>query len=118
MAWMSGREIKIYILVVGSVTLVALSITLAVMLPGYIRYNKNKVQSTLTIQDKIDMSRFIIPESYMKLRDPGWIPFRADKGRWTSADIEPFWQDPEILILEYLEVQNESLINELYEDIP
>lgn len=118
MAWMSAREIKIYLLVVGGITLVALLITLVVMLPGYIRYTKSKVQSTLTIENKIDMSRFIIPESYMQLRDKSWIPFRPDKERWASADIDPFWQDPEILILEYLEKQNENLINELFKDIP
>lgn len=118
MAWMSVREIKIYLLVVGSVALAALFITLAVMLPGYIRYNRSKIQSTVTNNKKIDMSRFIIPESYMQLRDSDWIPFRSDKERWNSVDTEPFWEDPEILILEYLEKQNENLINELFKDIP
>ena len=118
MAWMSSREIKIYLLVVGGITLVALLITLAVMLPGYIRYTRIKAQSALTVENKIDMSQFIIPESYKQLRDSSWIPFRSDKERWTSVDIEPFWQDPETLILEYLEQQNEDLINELFKDIP
>lgn len=118
MAWMSSREIKIYLLVVGGITLVALLITLAVMLPAYIRYNKSKVQSTVTDSKKIDMSRFVIPESYKQLRDSDWIPFRPDKERWASVDIEPFWVDPEILIIEYLEKQNEKLVNELFKDNP
>ena len=118
MAWMSGREIKIYLLVVSIVTLAALLITLIVMLPGYIRYSRSKIQTDLKVEKQIDMSRFIIPESYMKLRDESWIPFRADKERWTSVDSGPYWQDPETLILEYLEKQNENLINDLFKDIP
>ena len=118
MPWISSRELKIYLLVVGVVTLVALFITLVVMLPGYIRYSRSKIETDHIAEKQIDMSRFIIPESYMKLRDENWIPFRPDKDRWTSNDTGPYWQDPEQLILEYLEKQNEKLIDELFKDIP
>lgn len=118
MAWMSERELKIYLTAVGILTLIALLITLIVLLPGYIRYHKSSIQTVQTNENKIDMSRFIIPESYMQFREDSWLPFRPDKERWTSAEIEPYWQDPEKLILDYLEKQNEKLINELLKDIP
>jgi hypothetical protein len=118
MPWISSRELKIYLLVVGIVTFVALFITIVVMLPGYIRYSRSIKDSGHIVEKQIDKSRFIIPESYMKFRDENWIPFRPDKERWTSIDTGPYWEDPEILILEYLEKQNENLINELFEDIP
>ena len=118
MAWMSERELKIYLAAVGILTLIALIITLIVLLPGYIRYHRSSIQTNLTIENKIDMSRFIIPESYMQFREDSWLPFRSDKERWTSAEIEPYWQDPKKLILDYLEKQNENLINDLFKDIP
>ncbi len=118
MAWMSSRGMKIYLLAVGAVTLLAFFVTLGVMLPGYIKYRKSRVSSTLASTKKIDMSRFFIPESYKHLRDESWQPFRPDKKLWTSDDIKPYWQDPEVLILEYLEKQNENLINDLFKDIP
>lgn len=115
---LSSRELKIYLLVVGIIGLAALFITLVVMLPGYIRYNRSQTEADKIVEKQIDMSRFIIPESYMKFRDENWIPFRPDKERWTSIDTGPYWQDPEKLILEYLEIQNEKLIDELFKDIP
>ncbi len=115
---LSSRELKIYLLVVGVIALAALLITLVVMLPGYIRYNRRQAEADKIVEKQIDMSRFIIPESYMKFRDANWIPFRPDKDHWVSIDTGPYWQDPEILILEYLEKQNENLINELFKDIP
>ena len=118
MPLMSRKETKIYLLVVGFTTLGALLITLIVMLPGYIRYSRSKIQTGHSVEKQIDMSRFIIPESYRKLRNEDWIPFRSDKEQWTSSDIEPYWQDPKILILEYLEKQNENLINDIFKDIP
>lgn len=118
MEWISGRELKIYLLVVGIAAFIALFITLIVMLPGYIRYNKSRTQTNLTVENRIDMSRFIIPESYMQFREDSWQPFRPDKERWTSSEIEPYWQDPKTLILEYLEKQNEKLIDDLFKDIP
>lgn len=118
MSWISNRELKIYLFVVGVVTLAALFITIAVMLPGYIRYRRSKIETEYIADKQVDMSRFVIPESYMKFRDEKWIPFRPDKELWTSIDTGPYWQDPEILILEYLEEQNEKLINELFKDIP
>ncbi len=118
MEWINSRGIKIYFLAVGAITLLVFLITIGVMLPGYIKYRKSNVSSTLVSNKKIDMSRFLIPESYKHLRDESWQPFRPDKERWTNDDIRPYWQDPEALILEYLGKQNEKLINDLYKDIP
>ncbi|MCK5674380.1 MAG: hypothetical protein KAH95_13450 [Spirochaetales bacterium] len=118
MRWLSNKELKIYLLVVGAVTLVALLITLISLLPGYLRYNKSMKQSDNIIVNAIDISKFKIPESYKKLSINGWAHFLPDKEKWTWSDIEPYWQDPEELIINYLEEQNEKLIDDIFKDIP
>jgi len=118
MGWISRKELKIYFLVVSFVTVAALLITLAILLPDYIRYSKVEKQS-IPIPDKtIDMSRFVIPESYKHLLEDKWIPFRPDRDKWTEEEIKKYWQDPKEAILEYLEKENEILIDELFKEIP
>lgn len=118
MTWISKKELKIYLLIVGSVTLVALLITLISLLPGYLRYTKSMKKNDQTIENAIDLSKFMIPESYKKLYENSWAHFLPDKDRWSWSDIEPYWQDPEEIIINYLEEQNETLINEIFKDIP
>jgi len=118
MSWLSSRELKIYLLVVGSITVLALLIVLIVLLPGYISYNKSITQSNLIPDNKIDMSKFIIPESYKKLWDNSWAHFWVDKEQWSLSDVEPYWNDPKTIILQYLEEQNEKLVNDIFKDIP
>ena len=118
MTWINNRELKIYLLVVGAVALIALLITFIVLLPGYIRYNKSIVQNTQIPENSIDMSKFMIPESYKKIWESSWAYFIEDKDKWSSADIEPYWNDPKELVLKYLEEQNENYIDEIFKDIP
>ena len=118
MTWLSTREFKIYLIVVGSLTLIALLITLIALLPGYISYNKNMTQKTLLVESSFDMSKFIVPESYKILYENNWAHFLPDKDKWTWSDMEPYWQDPKELILEYLEEQNEIIINDIFKNIP
>ena len=119
MGWIGSREFKIYLVVVGAVAFLALSVTIGVMLPGYIRYTKTqKDQTTVESHSSVDIAEFIIPESYKKAWDYSVIPFREDRDHWTEEDISEFWQDPKGPILEYLEKENENLINEMFKDIP
>ena len=118
MTWISNRELKIYFLVVGAVALAALLITIIVLLPGYIRYNKSIVQNTQMPDKSINMSKFMIPESYKKNWESSWVFFIEDKDKWSSADIEPYWKDPKELVLKYLKEQNEIYIDEIFKDIP
>ena len=118
MIWISNRELKIYIIVVGALALLALLITLIFLLPGYIRYNKSMSQSKHVTEKSIDMSRFIIPESYKSLRENTWAHFLPDRDKWTWSDIEPYWQDPEEIVLDYLEKNNEKYINDIFKAIP
>ncbi len=118
MTWISSRELKIYLIVVGVLTLVSLLITLIFLLPGYIRYNRTMVQSDQVMEKTIDISKFMIPDSYTKLYENSWDHFLSDKEKWSWSDIEPYWQDPKELILDYLEEQNEKIINDIFKDIP
>ena len=61
MAWISKRELKIYLFIVGALTLVAMLITLISLLPGYIRYNKSIIKNELSLEKTIDISKFQIP---------------------------------------------------------
>ena len=118
MLGLSANELKIYLLIVGGITVLALAITFIVLLPGYIRYNKSKLIEEQPVIDSIDMSLFKIPESYKQLREDKFVPFLPDKDYWSKEDIDPYWKDPEQLILEYLDKQNENYINELFKNIP
>jgi len=118
MLGLSAAELKIYLLIVGGITVLALVITFIVFLPGYIRYNNSKLTAEQSVVDSIDMSLFKIPESYKKLREDKFIPFLPDKDHWSKEDVDPYWKDPEQLILEYLDEQNENYINELFKNIP
>ena len=105
MTWISNKELKIYLIVVGAVTLVALLITLISLLPGYLRYKKSMNLNDVTVEKVIDITKFMIPESYKKLRNNSWDFFLPDKDRWTWSDIEQYWQDPEELILINLDAE-------------
>lgn len=118
MAWLSKKELKIYFLVVGAITLVALLITLIILIPGYIRYNRSMIEINKPIEETVDISKFMIPVSYKTLRENSWVHFLPDKDKWSWVDIEPYWQDPEEIILKYLEEQNENLISDIFKDIP
>jgi len=118
MVWLSKKELKVYLLVVGGISLAALLITFILLLPGYIRYNKKMVEIKKPVEDAIDISKFMIPPSYKKLRESSWIHFLPDKDKWTWGDIEPYWQDPKEIIIDYLEEQNENLISDIFKNIP
>ena len=118
MEFLSPGQLKIYLFIVGAVTLLALLITLVVMVPGYLQNNRAATVAEKLMEVETDMTRFIIPESYKHLREDRWMPFRAQRNRWSWEEIEPYWQDPEKLILKYLEGRNEDLIDEIFKDIP
>ena len=118
MAWISPREFKIYILVVGILSLVALLITLIVLLPGYLRYHKSAIEKKIVSNTTVDMSKFIVPESFKEFHEISWAHLYPDKVKWSWTDIEPYWQAPKELILEYLKEQNESVIDDIFKDIP
>jgi len=118
MLGLSVNELKIYLLVVGGLTVLALTITVIVLLPGYISYNKVKISDDQPAEVPIDMSLFKIPESYKQLRENEFVPFLPDKDNWSEEDVAPYWKDPKQLILEYLDKQNENYINEIFKTIP
>lgn len=118
MLGISRRELRIYLIVVGSITLVALLITLIFLLPGYISYHRTMTLGDQTEEEAIDMSKFMIPDSYKRLYKNSWDHFLPDKEKWTWSDIDPYWHDPREMILDYLEKQNENIIDDIFKDIP
>jgi len=118
MLGLNANELKIYLLIVGGLTVLSLIITFIVLLPPYIRYNKAKLIDEQPVIDSIDMSLFKIPESYKQLREEKFVPFLPDKEYWSKEDIDPYWKDPKQLILKYLDKQNENYINEIFKKIP
>ncbi len=118
MLGLSASELKVYLLIVGVIAVLALAVTVIVFLPGYIRYNNSKLMDEKPVIDSIDMSLFKIPESYKHLREDKFVPFLPDKDRWSKEDIDPYWKNPEQLVLKYLDKQNENYINELFKNIP
>lgn len=114
MGFITGKEIKIYSLIVGSITLVAVIITLIILLPGYLRY---QTSTKKTLQKKIDTSKIIselkIPEEYSQLLDQNWIHYYQPDTPWTREDSKPYWVDPKKMALKYLDAKNSKMIKDM-----
>ncbi len=118
MGWISRKELKIYLVAVASLTLAALLVTLLVLLPDYLRYSKLEKESIEEPERNMDISEFAVPETWKHLVEDKWIPYRKDREKWTREEVEKYWQDPKDAILNYLEKENEIVIDELFKDIP
>jgi len=114
MGFITGKEFKIYSLIVGSIALIAVIITLVIFLPGYFRY---QTATKKTLQKKIDTTHLIselkIPKEYSQLLDGNWIHYYQPGAPWTRKDSKPYWVDPKKMALKYLDAKNTKMIKEM-----
>lgn len=130
MAFLTGRELRIYVLIVAILTIIALSVTLVVMTvrnrPRSSSEQETELvreQSSAGLESFLDPSEDVvqkirIPDEYTHLYDRQWKPFRPVYERWTQEMTEPYWIDPEELVQEELEKQSDLEIARFFEDVP
>jgi hypothetical protein len=130
MAFLTGRELRIYVLIVVILTIIALAITLTVMtVRNRPRASSEKgpelalEQSSPGLETFLDPSEDLvqkiqIPDEYTRLYDREWRPFRPVHERWTREMTAPYWIDPQELVQEELEKQTDHEISRFFEGVP
>ncbi len=103
-----------YFIIVGLVAAIAVSITVIIMLPGYLtqkRADKVSVQKKIK---KIDLlSAYKIPEEYSTLIHEQWKHFYVPVKKWKDEDIAKYWIDPNVMALQFLEKKNNTLVENI-----
>ncbi len=130
MAFLTGKELRIYVLIVAILTLIALSVTLVVMTvrnrPHASREQDVELETedySTGLQSFLDPSADVvqkirIPGEYTRLYEREWRPFRPLHERWSREMTDPYWIDPQELVKEELEKQSDLEIARFFEDVP
>lgn len=114
MAFITTRELKIYLVIVGLVAVLAVFITLLILLPGYFQHNKIEKTDGVMEADYSDvLSEFRVPGPYSKLLNEDWKRFYIPEGEWPEEKVKEYWINPENMILEYLDEKNTELIEDI-----
>jgi len=117
MGFMSSSELKLYLLVVGVAALIAFSITLVIMLPGYLDFVKHDKQSAVQKKSRtaVEYGDFLVPGEYSRITGGKLYSYYDSKNRWGKDEIGKYWVDPEKMILKYLDMKNSSAIEDMLE---
>ena len=130
MAFLNAKEAKLYGLVVGGVTLLALLGTLVFMLfsrnpepASQPRSSRAASPAGAELLGEVRPSdgvvqKIRVPAEYTQLYREQWYPFREVHSSWNRAQIEKFWQDPRTLVREVLQKQSDREVEEFFEGIP
>jgi len=130
MAFLTGKELRIYVLIVAILTVIALSVTLVVMtVRNRPRASREQEVELAREQNPPGLKTFLdpaedvlqkirIPGEYTRLYDKEWRPFRPVHERWTREMTDPYWIDPQELVKEELEKQSDNEIARFFEDVP
>ncbi len=115
MGFMSSSELKIYLLVVGAAAVIAFSVTLIVMLPGYRDSVKRDKQSAAQKKSRtaVEYGDFLVPGEYAKITGGRLYSYYDYKNRWGKEEVDKYWADPEKMILKYLDRRNSSAIEDM-----
>ena len=115
MGFMSSSELKIYLLVVGAAAVIAFSITLVVMLPGYLDSVKHDKQSAVQQKSRtaVEYGDFLVPGEYSRITGGRLYSYYDSKNSWGKDEIGRYWADPEKMILKYLDRKNSSVIEDM-----
>jgi len=130
MAILTEKELKVYLLALGGLTLAALVITILVMAlkgdgdvssagegPAVQEYVP--ADATRFLNPEVDvLDKVRIPEEYTRLYEKDWKPFRPMYERWTQTMTAPYWIDPQTLVREEMEKQSDREIMQFFEDVP
>ena len=112
------NELKIIAIITAAISIIAVLITFAVMLP---RRGRDPVDSDFGNQAVIflpDVSDLEIPDDFTLVGSDSWIYSRERPKRWTENQIGKFWIEPAEISLEILTAETDAMIQQLMEKIP
>ncbi|MFO7849431.1 MAG: hypothetical protein R6V67_05690 [Spirochaetia bacterium] len=132
MAFLTARQLKLYLSGVGLVTLLALLVTVLIMLLGGRTDSPDEgardegSRGGEASAEEVDIfsseerivSQIEVPEEYKAVFEARWKPFRPVYDSWSKEQIEPFWIDPKKIIEEQLKKESSKAVNSFLEELP
>lgn len=127
MAFLTARELKLYLMGVGFLTLIALLVTALIMLlggGGDTRSSEDAEATRVTreaevfaTEDRL-VSRMEVPAEYRSLFEADWKPFREIHESWSRAQIAPYWIEPEKIVEQQLKKESDEAVESFLEELP
>lgn len=112
---------KLYFIIVGSVTVLALVVTIIVLTVSSggnpIRDN-NYTAGEYISSVKLSLDDFILPEEVLGEQYSLWYPHWDKKRKWTKEDIEPYWVNPGEIGVDILSKKNYELLQSILDPAP
>ncbi len=112
----SQRELKLYLLIVGITTLIAVTIALIVVLVQRQPSGNEQLLSAerMRAEGEVDTTEIMIPNNFREIWKEKWYPYRETLESWSWEQVEPYWTPPEELLLEYLEEKNRNAMRKIF----
>jgi len=125
MAFLSGRGIRAYLLIVGVLGILAvLGTVVFFLLQDGRRGAETEAPGPMPEYDSLlDPSArvtvdLVVPEEMALLKNPSWRHYRERMDRWSQQQIAPFWSEPEDLIRETLVERTDEEVGNFFKDVP
>lgn len=129
MAFLTGKQTKIYLLAVGGLSIIALLATVVIMLLSGGDSNAGGGDKAYEAETALEAESFSqaagtvvqelqVPRDFSRLYQKDWKAFRRQLERWRWEQISPYWIDPEVLVREELEKRTDRQIDSFFEELP
>lgn len=110
-------ELTHVLLAVGALSVLAVAIVLAVMLPGR-SADTQKVEPPPLRYEWVTADRLVLPDDFSGSDELSWVPYRPRRERWTQEQINEYWLDPTDIGLDVLDAKVEKHVQSLLEEVP
>ncbi|MFW6293956.1 MAG: hypothetical protein ACOC7V_16775 [Spirochaetota bacterium] len=111
---LTGLHLALAVLVLS---LVAVLIVVAVMLPGR-SADTVDVPAPALRYEWATVDRLVLPDDFESLGELEWVPYRPRREVWTDEQIAEHWLDPAAIGLDVLDEQVEAHVRNLLEEVP
>lgn len=127
MAFLTGKELKLYLLIVAAVTVLVLGATMTIMFfrnrPRETPVGVSFVPPGSTGIESLDpakevFNQLVLPEEFGQLYHREWKPFRPRSGAWNMEQVDEFWLDPGELVRKELEARTDDEMDNFFKDLP
>ncbi len=116
-----GREVKLFIVIAFVGAFIGAGIVIAVKLPKNLAVKKEIEQQKEEMRMKemeIDLTDLQLPSEFADIWSKKWYPYRPKMEQWTKEQAQYFDVDPEKIGSTILENKNDTMIGEIYSNVP
>ncbi len=132
MAFLTAKELKLYLIGVGLLTLVVLFVTVLIMLMGgrggeeresaeagtEISGAETSGADAIFAPEEQAVSRMEVPQEYRRLFEPNWKPFREVHEKWSRDQIQRYWIEPRDIVEQQVKKESEKAVESFLEELP